>query len=129
MSEILNENIEETMETLTEEVVEEGNNNEHIDQVLDMVSEAGTDGDLDWWFIAKVVGTTLAAIGGLALIRKKCKEKGISIKSLFTKIKDMRQKKTNEEPDEGDVVDSKATEVDSKDSEEKKEEAEDKSKK
>ena len=41
----------------------------------------------------------------------------------------MRQKKTNEEPDEEDVVDSKATEVDSKDSEEKKEEAEDKSKK
>lgn len=128
MSEILNENIEETMETLTEEVVEEGNNNEHIDQVLDMVSEAGTDGDLDWWFIAKVVGTTLAAIGGLALIRNKCKEKGISIKSLFTKIKDMCQKKTNEEPDEEEVVDSEATEVDSKDSKEKKEEAEDKSK-
>lgn len=129
MSEILNENIEETMETLTEEVVEEGNNNEHIDQVLNMVSEAGTDGDLDWWFIAKVVGTTLAAIGGLALIRKKCKEKGISIKSLFTKIKDMRQKKTNEEPNEEDVIDSEATEVDSEDLKEKKEEAEDKSKK
>lgn len=99
MSEILNENIEETMETVNT-VVEEG----EIDKVYDMLPEDDDESGLSYKAIVMAIGGTLAIVGGLSYGRKKLKEHGISLKDLF-------KKRSKEEVNEEDIIDGEATEV------------------